>query len=75
MSFEAAVLREPLIAQDACSEAQAPDPATSILKHAVRIWARDHGVSEADAACLTDRVLAFARSAILDHKPEVQAVA
>lgn len=75
MSFEAAVLREPMIAQDARSETLASDPATSILKHAVRIWARDHGVAEEEVSCLTDRVLTFARTAILDHNREVRAVA
>ena len=71
MSLEAAVLLEPLIAQGACSETQASDAAASILKHAVKIWARDHGVVEDDVSCLTDRVLAFARSAILDYRREV----
>ena len=75
MSFEAAVLREPQIAQDACSDAQASDASTSILKHAVRIWARDHGIAEDDVAWLADRVVAFTRSAILYHERGGQAVA
>lgn len=75
MSFEAAVLREPLIAHDACSDPLVSDPAASILKHAVRIWARDHGVAEDDVSCLTDKVLAFTLSAILEHSRKVQVVA
>ena len=75
MSFEAAVPREPVIAEDACSGAPAPDASTSILRHAVKIWARDHGIAEDDVSWLADRVVAFTRSAILEHERKVQAVA
>ncbi|WP_425998034.1 hypothetical protein [Caulobacter sp. DWR1-3-2b1] len=75
MSFDAAVLTEPQIAEDAFSEALASDPAASILKHAVKIWARDHGFAEDDVSSLTDRVVTFTYSALLDCKRKVQAVA
>jgi hypothetical protein len=65
MSFDAALL---VNAQPAPSIALASDPAASILKHAVKIWAREHGIAEDDLSRLTDMVLAFASSAILDSR-------
>ncbi len=75
MSLDAAILREPSSAQDACSGALASDPAVKILKHAVKIWACDHGVAEDEVSCLTDKVVAFTYSAILDCERKVQVVA
>jgi hypothetical protein len=75
MSLDAAILREPSSAQDPCSDALASDPAVKILKHAVKIWACDHGVAENDVSYLADRVVAFTYSAILDCERQVQAVA
>ena len=75
MSLDAAVLRETQTAHDAFSSALASDPAAGIVKHAVKIWARDHGVAEGDVSWLTDRVVAFTCSAILDCERKVQAVA
>jgi hypothetical protein len=75
MSLDAAVLKGPTITQDAASDTFASDPAATILKHAVKIWARDQGFAEDEVACLTDRVVAFTCSAILDCQRKVQAVA
>lgn len=75
MSLDAAILREPSSAQDACSDALASDPAVKILKYAVKIWACDNGVAEDDVSRLTDRVVAFTYSAILDCERRAQAVA
>jgi hypothetical protein len=55
-------------AQAATTSALASDPAASILKHAVKIWAREHGIAEDDLSRLTNRVLEFASSAILDSQ-------
>jgi hypothetical protein len=74
MSLDAAVLGEPPIAQDDFSDAIVSDPAASILKHAVKIWARDHGFTEDDISSLTERVVAFTCSAILAGQRKVQVV-
>ena len=74
MSLEAAVLGEPSIGQEAISDAFASDPAAIILKHAVKIWARDQGFAEDDVSSLTERVVAFTCSAILDCQRKVQVV-
>jgi hypothetical protein len=73
MSLDAAVLRGPQTALDSFSSALAADPAAGIVRHAIKIWARDHGVAEDDIAHLTDRVVEFATSVIHEHK--VRAVA
>jgi anti-sigma regulatory factor (Ser/Thr protein kinase) len=73
MSLDAAVLRGPQAAHDSFASALASDPAAGIVKHAVKIWARDHGVAEDDIARLAERVMEFARSAI--HEQKVRAVA
>ena len=64
-----------MTAQDVVSDAIASDPAAIILKHAVKIWARDQGFAEDDVLSLTDRVVAFTCSAILDCQRKVQAIA
>lgn len=68
MSLDAAVLRGPQTALDPFSSALASDPAAGIIRHAVKIWVRDHGVAEDDISSLTDRVLEFATSVIHEHK-------
>ncbi len=75
MPFQAAVLRELQIDEDECFDALAPEASATILKHAVKIFARDHGLAEDDMSCLADRVLSFASAAILDQKRQGQAVA
>ena len=72
MSLDAAVLKEPQAARDAVSSALASDPAASILKHAVKIWARDHGIAEDDLSRLTELVVNFASTAIRDCERKVQ---
>ena len=73
MSLDAAVLRGPQTAHDPLSSALASDPAAGIVKHAVKIWARDHGVAEDDISRLAERVMEFASSVI--HEQKVRAVA
>ncbi len=74
MSLQAAVLVGPSIDQDAIADAFASDPAAIIVKHAVKIWARDHGFAEDDVSSLTERVVAFTCSAILDFQRKVHVV-
>jgi len=74
MSLDAAVLKELPIA-DEFSGASGSDPAASILKHAVRIWARDHGVAENDLCRVSEMVVGFAKSAIRDSKRKIHVVA
>ncbi len=73
MSLDAA-LRDPQTAHDPSVRALARDPAASILRHAVKIWARDHGIAEDDLSRLTDRVVEFAVSAIRDCQRRGQAI-
>ena len=68
MSLDAALLVKAHPVQAAPSSALASDPAASILKHAVKIWAREHGIAEDDLSRLTNVVLEFASSAILDSR-------
>jgi hypothetical protein len=75
MSLDAAVLRESQTAPNALPSVLASDPAASILKHAVKIWARDHGVAEDDLSRLTKMVVDYASAAIRDCERRVQAVA
>ncbi|WP_165187164.1 hypothetical protein [Caulobacter soli] len=63
MSLDTAALRAD---QDAFSGALASDPAASILRHAVKIWASDHGIAGDDLSRLTHMVVDFASSAIRD---------
>jgi hypothetical protein len=72
MSLDAALLQA---AQGTPASLLASDPAASILKHAVKIWARDHGVAEEDLPRLTDLVLAFAGSAIRDCERKAHVIA
>jgi len=74
MSLDAVVIKEFRAADDALG-APAPDPAATILKHAVRIWARDHGVAETDLTRLTEMVMGFAKSAIRDCDRKIHVVA
>ena len=74
MSLDAAVLREPQSANDAFSRALAADPAASILKHSVKIWAREYGIAEDDLSRLTDMVVEFAATAICACERKVQAI-
>ncbi|SFJ95529.1 hypothetical protein [Caulobacter sp. UNC279MFTsu5.1] len=74
MSLDAAVFNERPIA-DEFSGAFASDPAASILKHAVKIWARDHGVAENDLTRVTEMVVGFAKSAIRDCERKIHVVA
>jgi hypothetical protein len=71
MSLDAAALKKS--ANDTIHGALASDPAASLLKHAVRIWARDHGVAEKDLCGLSETVVNFARSAIRERKIHVVA--
>jgi hypothetical protein len=73
MSFDTAVLRGSQATYDSFASALASDPAAGIVKHAVKIWARDHGVAEDDIADLAERVMEAACSAI--HEQKVRAVA
>jgi hypothetical protein len=73
MSLDAAVLKEP--AADTFAGALASDPAASILKHAVKIWARDHGVAENDICRVTEMVMHFAKSAIRDCERKIHVIA
>ncbi|CAN7437923.1 hypothetical protein [Caulobacter sp. LjRoot300] len=73
MSLDAAVLKEPT--DDTVRGALASDPAASILKHAVKIWARDHGVAENDICRVTEMVVSFAKSAIRDCERKIHVVA
>lgn len=57
------------------SEAGPDDSAISMLRHAVKIWARDHGVAEQDLPRLTHLVLDFANTAIRDCPRRIQVVA
>ncbi|MEJ2814578.1 MULTISPECIES: hypothetical protein [unclassified Caulobacter] len=73
MSLDAAVLKGSQATHDSFASALASDPAAGIVKHAVKIWAREHGVAEDDIARLAERVMEAARSAI--HEQKVRAVA
>ena len=73
MSLDAAVLKGSQATYDSFAGTRASDPAAGIVKHAVKIWARDHGVAEDDIARLAERVMEFGRSAI--HQQKVRAVA
>lgn len=75
MSLDAVVIKDFRTADDARSGAPASDPAASILKHAIKIWARDHGVAEAEVARLAELVMGFARSAIRDCERKIHVVA
>ncbi|KRA75491.1 hypothetical protein ASD89_08620 [Caulobacter sp. Root656] len=75
MSLDAAVIKEFRTGDDARLGALASDPAASILKHAVRIWARDHGVAETDLTRVTEMVMGFAKSAIRDCERKIHVVA
>jgi hypothetical protein len=73
MSLDAAILREPQTAHGAPLNVLAADPAASILKHAVKIWARDHGIAENDLSRLTEMVVEFASTAIYNCQRRVVA--
>jgi hypothetical protein len=73
MSLDAAFLKDPT--DDTVHGALAYDPAASILKHAVKIWARDHGVAENDICRVTEMVVSFAKSAIRDCERKIHVVA
>jgi len=73
MSLDAAALKKS--ANDTIHGALASDPAASLLKHAVRIWARDHGVAENDLCGLSEMVVNFAKSAIRDCERKIHVVA
>ena len=75
MSLDAAVIKEFRAADDVRTGALASDPAASILKHAVRIWARDHGVAETDLTRVAEMVMGFAKSAIRDCERKIHVVA
>jgi len=75
MSLDAAVIKEFRAAADAPFGPLASDPAGSILKHAIRIWARDHGVAETDLTRVTEMVMGFAKSAIRDCERKIHVVA
>lgn len=68
MSLDAAVHKGPQTALDPFSSALASDPAAGIVRHAIKIWACEHGVAEDDLSRLTNRVLDFATSLIHEHK-------
>lgn len=72
MSLDAAHLRTVSVTP---SSVLASDPAASILKHAVKIWARDHGIAEDDLSRLTTMVVEYASSAIRDCQRRVHVVA
>jgi hypothetical protein len=56
------------------SQLDSDDPSASILRHAVKIWARDHGVAEDDIPRLTHQILDFANSALRDCARRVHVV-
>ena len=68
MSLDSPLFLKAHPAKAATTSALASDPAASILKHAVKIWAREHGIAEDELSRLTNRVLEFASSAILDSR-------
>lgn len=70
MSHDAAVFVETQPLHDASSSVLTADPATTILKHAVKIWAREHGIAEDDLSRLTSMVVEFASSAIRARQRE-----
>ncbi len=72
MSLDTAFLRDSKTDHDAFSGV---DPAASILRHAVKIWASDHGIAGDDLTRLTDMVVDFASAAIRDHGRGVQPLA
>ncbi|HWU15024.1 MAG TPA: hypothetical protein VN157_13570 [Caulobacter sp.] len=75
MSLDAAVIKDFRTADETRFGALSSDPAASILKHAVKIWARDHGVAEPDLTRLTEMVMGFAKSAIRDCERKIHVVA
>jgi hypothetical protein len=70
MSINATVFVEAQATHDALSSGLASDPAVIILKHAVKIWAREHGIAEHDLSRLTNMVVEFTSSAIRDRQRE-----
>lgn len=75
MSLDAAALRKPQVAKETAQDALASDPAASIIRHAVKIWAFDQGLSPDEVARLTERVVAFTCAEILSSQRKAQAVA
>lgn len=46
----------------------ADDAAVRLLRHVLKVWAREQGVTEADVPAFIDGVLQYATSAILDGR-------
>ena len=44
------------------------DAAARLLRHVLKVWAREQGVSEADAPAFIDGVFHYATTAILDGR-------
>ncbi len=74
MSLDTAFLQDSQTDHDAFAGALSSDPAASILRHAVKIWASDHGIAGEDLSRLTNMVVDFASSAILDYGRGVRTV-
>jgi hypothetical protein len=74
MSLDAAAIDDLHTAHAGSSRVTAIDPAACILKHAVKIWARDQGIAETDLPRLTSLVLDFANTAIRDCERRLHVV-
>nr|WP_295107612.1 hypothetical protein [uncultured Caulobacter sp.] len=46
----------------------ADDAAARLLRHVLKVWAREQGVPEADAPAFIDGVLKYATTSILDGR-------
>lgn len=50
------------------ADAPVDDAAARLLRHVLKVWAREQGVTEADLPSLVDGVLDFAAAAALDGR-------
>lgn len=66
MLFDQAIVAEG--SRTEVSAASDDDAAARLLRHVLKVWARDQGIAEGDVGCLVDGVLDFAAAAAQDGR-------